>query len=195
MKNPKRASSEGGELAGSLAERKSRESPETADFPTNKHPRIHSRDEPPISSASSACGQEPQREVGELLRIQGTEMGVQDINNCGSVGDGQGLEFHRVQGARAAAQMRKSGGSFTVLQAAEGDLKALEDAEALWVNFFTSTPSEEKARLKGPGGRGGPSGDLMLWGNGYSNQIGMREQFHIVCGDPDAQRFGECCRF
>ena len=61
-------------------------------------------------------------------------------------------------------------------------LGTLRRAE-LAARCFFSQPAEAKARQTGPGGR---DGDLLLWSCGFSSWP-HRQQWHVVCGAPDAQ--------
>lgn len=55
-------------------------------------------------------------------------------------------------------------------------------------DFFEHADVGARMACRGTGGRGGPTGALTLWGNGWTSQR-YREQFHIVMGDVDAQPF------
>lgn len=74
------------------------------------------------------------------------------------------------------------GRSYALLRVASAEVAALRAAEAEALSFFTQS-ADEKAVYVSEGGR---SGDLLLWSCGYTRWP-HREQFHVVCGVPDAQ--------
>ena len=79
------------------------------------------------------------------------------------------------------AQMAAHG--FMRVRVGAAEMATLVGAEAASASFFARGKAEKAAQV----GKGGRLGELMLWSCGYSSWPQLREQWHVVCGAPDAQ--------
>jgi hypothetical protein len=71
--------------------------------------------------------------------------------------------------------------SYALVRVTAGALEVLLEAEVGAVRFF-SQPTAWKAKHASPGGR---VGQLLLWSCGFTSWPN-RQQWHVVCGAPDA---------
>lgn len=71
--------------------------------------------------------------------------------------------------------------SYVRVRMAPSDVAILQAAEVATTRFFARA---DRASHTGKGGR---LNELMLWSCGYSCWPHLREQYHVVCGAPDAQ--------